>query len=170
LTAGLGAQSVGAVLRPAITATATFALYALAPWDHRPDGAAAVRLAAWLAVFAAIFLWQLHAVMRSGHPAWRAVEAVAVSVPLLLVLFASTYVVTERATPGSFSEPLTRIDAMYFTVTVFATVGFGDVAARTETARLLVTVQMLVDLVLIGVIAKVLVGAVQRRRQALAAD
>ena len=50
---------------------------------------------------------------------------------------------------------------------VFATVGFGDIAPVSEPARLLVTAQMLADLVLIGTIVKVLVGAAQRRREAL---
>ena len=42
---------------------------------------------------------------------------------------------------GNFSEPLTRTDALYFTVTVFSTVGFGDITAKTEAARLVVTGQ-----------------------------
>ena len=45
--------------------------------------------------------------------------------------------------------------------------GFGDISPVSEPARLLVTVQMLADLVLIGTIVKVLVGAAQRRREAL---
>ncbi len=31
--------------------------------------------------------------------------------------------------PAAFNETLTRIDSLYFTLTVFATVGFGDIAA-----------------------------------------
>jgi hypothetical protein len=65
---------------------------------------------------------------------------------------------------------LTRFDAVYFTVTVLATVGFGDIAAVTQTARILVTIQMLADLVLIGFVAKVLLGAAQQRRQVLLTD
>jgi hypothetical protein len=33
----------------------------------------------------------------------------------------------ERASAASFTEPLTRTDALYFSVTVFSTVGFGDI-------------------------------------------
>ncbi|MDF2746457.1 MAG: ion channel, partial [Propionibacteriaceae bacterium] len=83
---------------------------------------------------------------------------------------ASTYFTTEQVEPGSFSESLTRIDALYFSLTVFATVGFGDVYATTQDSRLLVSIQMIVDLVLIGLIAKVLLGAAQRRRGALDAS
>ena len=44
---------------------------------------------------------------------------------------------------ASFTEPLTRADALYFTVTVFSTVGFGDITAKSETARVVLIVQML---------------------------
>ena len=56
-------------------------------------------------------------------------------------------------------------DALYFTVTVFTTVGFGDIAAKSEGARILVTAQMIVDLLILGIGAKVILGAVTRGRQ-----
>jgi hypothetical protein len=55
--------------------------------------------------------------------------------------------------------------ALYFTVTVFSTVGFGDITAKTGTARLVVTGQMIADLVILGLAIKVIVGAVRRGRQ-----
>jgi hypothetical protein len=60
---------------------------------------------------------------------------------------------------------MTRTNALYFTVTVFATVGFGDITAKTEAARLVVTGQMLIDLIILGLGARVIVGAVTRGRQ-----
>jgi voltage-gated potassium channel len=60
---------------------------------------------------------------------------------------------------------LTRTDALYFTVTVFTTVGFGDIVATTQVARLVVTVQMILDLVVLGLGVRVFLGAVQRGRQ-----
>jgi hypothetical protein len=145
-----------------------FVLYARAPLGSRPDAAVGAELAALLIVFAVVLAWQIQAVMKSSRPGLRAIEVVAVSVPLLIVLFASAYFVLEKLHPHSFTEPLTRVDAAYFSVTVLATVGFGDIAPVTQVARSMVTIQMLADLVLIGVVAKVLLGAVQRRRQALA--
>jgi voltage-gated potassium channel len=65
-----------------------------------------------------------------------------------------------------FSQPsLTRMDALYFTITVFATVGFGDITPTAQTSRLLVTVQMVLDLVLIGVVIRVFLSAVDRARR-----
>ena len=57
------------------------------------------------------------------------------------------------------------LDALYFTVTVFATVGFGDIVATTQLARLVVTVQMILDLGVLGLGIRVFLGAVQRGRQ-----
>ena len=60
---------------------------------------------------------------------------------------------------------MTHTNALYFTVTVFATVGFGDITAKTEAARLVVTGQMITDLIIIGVGVKVIAGAITRGRQ-----
>ena len=48
---------------------------------------------------------------------------------------------------------------------MFATVGFGDITAKTEVARLVVTVQMMIDLVILGLGARVILGAVTRGRE-----
>ncbi len=63
--------------------------------------------------------------------------------------------------------PLTRTDALYFTVTVFSTVGFGDITAKSEVARLVVTSQIFVDLLILGLGVRILTGAITRgqRRQ-----
>jgi hypothetical protein len=47
---------------------------------------------------------------------------------------------------------------------VAATVGFGDITAKTETARLVVTGQMIADLIYLGVAIKVIAGAVRLGR------
>ncbi len=56
-------------------------------------------------------------------------------------------------------------------MTVFATVGFGDIVPVSQTARVLTTCQMVADPVLVGLIANVMVGAVRiglERRQSSA--
>jgi voltage-gated potassium channel len=113
----------------------------------------------------ALVAFQVRAIIASRFPGLRAIEALATSVPLFLALFAGTYVVIARLSPGSFTAPLSRTDALYFTVTVFSTVGFGDITAKTEIARLVVTGQMIADLVILGLAIKAIVGAVRRGRQ-----
>jgi hypothetical protein len=144
-----------------------FGLYAFAPLGQRVMGSVLAGLLGSVLLLTLVVTWQIIAVTRSPSPVLRAVEGIALSVPLLLLLFACIYFVTGQTQPGSFNEPLTRLDAMYFSTTVFATVGFGDITAASQTARALVSVQMFADLILVGVIAKVLVGTAQRRRGAL---
>jgi hypothetical protein len=98
-------------------------------------------------------------------PALRAIEALATSVALFLLLFASTYVVLATMSATNFGGHLSHTDGLYFIVTVFSTVGFGDITAKTETARLVVTGQMIADLIYFGLAIKVITGAVRRGRQ-----
>jgi voltage-gated potassium channel len=86
-------------------------------------------------------------------------------VPLFLLLFASAYVVMERLARASFTQPRTHTDALYFTVTVFTTVEFGDITARTEAAWVLVTIQMIMDLVIIVAAIHAIVGAARHGRE-----
>jgi hypothetical protein len=60
-------------------------------------------------------------------------------------VFAIVYVSMAHANPVSFSEQLSRTAGLYFTITVLSTVGFGDITARTDAARLIVSLQMLLD-------------------------
>jgi Ion channel len=107
-------------------------------------------LAIGLIALTALIVFQVRWILRSRFPGLRGIEALATSIPLFLLLFANTYVVMATISASNFSEPLTRTGALYFTVTVFSTVGFGDITAKTDTARLVVTGQMIVDLVAIG--------------------
>ncbi len=156
---------VRAVLRAVGSTIALVAIYYLLPLNRSSTGAAVTMLAIGLVVLIGLVAFQVRSIVMSPFPGLRAVEALATSVPLFLLLFASTYVVMATISASNFSEPLTRTDAVYFTVTVFATVGFGDITAKTEAARLVVTGQMIADLVIIGLGVRVIVGAVSRGRQ-----
>ena len=108
--------------------------------------------------------WQVRAIQRARYPAVQAIEGLAFAVPLFLLLFATEYYVLASATPGAFTEPVNRTDALYFTVTVFSTVGFGDIAPVTQPARVAVLVQMVADLLVLGVLLRAVTGAVQSGR------
>ena len=58
-----------------------------------------------------------------------------------------------------FSQKLDHSRALYFTITVFSTVGFGDITPTNDAARLMVSVQMLLDLFIIGVVVRLLINA-----------
>ena len=154
-----------AVLESLLIASVLLVLYYLLPLDGRWDSDAGVRLLVGVLVFTGVMVWHVRAIAGARYPGLRAAVALGMIIPLFLVLFASTYFLMERASTASFTEPLTRTDALYFTVTVFSTVGFGDIAPRSETARVVLMVQMVADLALLGAGIRVLLGAVQRGRQ-----
>lgn len=137
-------------------------LYYLLPLDNIPDSLLFLALLVELLVLAVVVAWQVRRVLRSGTPLLAAIEALAFTVPLFLVVFAAMYVGLASNSDSNFNiGPMTRTDGLYFTVTVFATVGFGDITATSQLTRGLVTVQMLLDLVVLGLLIRVFFGAVQ---------
>ena len=71
------------------------------------------------------------------------------------------------ASPALTRPPLTRILAptgRTDKTRSFSTVRFGDITAKTETARL-VTGQMIADLIILGLAIKIIVGVVKRGQQ-----
>jgi voltage-gated potassium channel len=131
-------------------------LYYVLPLDRPWNGDTAVRVLIGLLVIVGITGWQVRTIAGSRYPGVRAVEALGLILPLYLLVFASTYYVMERASVADFTQPLTRTDALYFTVTVFSTVGFGDIVPRSEAARVVLMVQMLGDFALLGAGARIL--------------
>ncbi len=159
--------AVVAVARAVVIAAGLVTAYYLLPLDKRGTAGASALLACGLAAVLLVFGWEVRVIARSPHPRLRAVEALAATLVLFLVLFAGAYYLLDRSAPDSFSEPLTKTDALYFALTTFSTVGFGDITARSQTGRVLTMVQMAGGLLLVGVAARVLASAVQAglRRQ-----
>lgn len=159
------------VLRSLITATALFTAYFLLPLKS-PAGTGIVVLVIGVLALALVLVWQIRAIVGSPFPRLRAFETLTVGVPLLLITFSAGYFLISQGDPAAFSQPMDRIGALYFTVTVFSTVGFGDITPLGNLPRLLVSLQMLLDLVVFGLVAKLIFGAVEinLRRRPPAAD
>ncbi|AUH45150.1 two pore domain potassium channel family protein [Streptomyces sp. CMB-StM0423] len=68
-----------------------------------------------------------------------------VTIPLLMIasllVFSAAYSSIARQS-GEFHGLRTRVDALYFTVATVATVGYGDITAQGQTARILVMGQI----------------------------
>jgi len=149
----------GAALRIGLTTGSLLVVYYVLPLENVGDFTALAYFLISTAVFVSALTWQVRSIVGAKYPGIRAVEAIGVALPLLVILFAIVYVSMAVADPANFSVQLSRSAGLYFTITVLSTVGFGDIVPRTDLARLVVSLQMLLDLVLIGVILKVIVGA-----------
>lgn len=159
------------LVRALLSSTLVVALYFLLPLEGTEEVPLGVTLAVALVILLGVSTWQVGAILRSDSPGLRAIEALAITVPLYILLFASAFFVMEATDPSSFSSPeMTRIDALYLTVTTFATVGFGDITATSQTARLVITIQMILNLLVLGVGIRVFIGAVQKSRRGKATD
>ncbi|MHA7238452.1 potassium channel family protein [Arthrobacter sp. TMS1-12-1] len=154
------------IVRLAAYCTIVLGLYSVIPvggFNQENPLAAWIRLVVVVLVFLAAMALELQRIMAAEIPQIRAAEAVVEMILILLCLFALLYISMSEADPASFSEPLSRIDALYFTTTTFATVGFGDITPRTDLARAVLAVQMLANLGALLLIGKVAFFAASKR-------
>jgi hypothetical protein len=116
-------------------------------------------------VFLLYLRWQVHSIHRSGAPQTRWLESVIVLGVLFVSVFARSYRILSVDDPTAFSQELNPLDSYYYAVTVFSTVGFGDIVPKLNMAKLLTMVQMVGNLVLIGLVVRVLSSAGARARR-----
>ena len=99
-----------ALLRAAGSTVVLVAAYYLLPLDQTSTWSAVTILAIGLVALIALVAFYVRQIVASRFPGLRAVEALATSVPLALLLFASTYFMMETISANNFSESLTRTD------------------------------------------------------------
>ena len=161
-----GAASPGAARTMIIVTAATvlggLALYSIVPM-HGPRSwiSLVVGLAA-VALIVPLTIRQGRAVAKSDRPVVDAIEALALLLTLLVLGFSSVYVVL-GGYPNQVAEVQTKIDAVYFTLSTLATVGFGDAHAVGQAARVIVSIQIVFDLVFITVAVRLFTTVAKRR-------
>ena len=69
-----------------------------------------------------------------------------------------------KSDPANFSEPLTCTDALELHDVIFSTVGFGDITPKVSSTRLIVSAEMLLDLVVLGAGVRIILNVVERGR------
>jgi hypothetical protein len=146
-------------LRAAATGMLVLLVYFTVPVSNKPHATVFVRLSVGLAFFVAVLAYEVRAILRSDRPMLRATDAMALVIPVFIVVFAWVYLTMSLSAPHAFSEPLNRTAALYFAVTLFSTVGLGDIAPVSQAARAVVTVQMVADLIVIAVVVRLIFGA-----------
>ncbi len=164
-----------AVARFVLTLAAVLLVYYLAPLtaDRSIAGVLFWLILALLAL-AALVAWQFRQIAHARYPTFQAAQALGLTLPFFLCAYAATYLLLAGGDPGAFTQPLSHTAALYFTIVVFGTVGFGDITPVSDVARLLVASQVLLDLVFIALVVRALFAAsrrtVTKRSEARAAD
>ncbi|MGH3331974.1 MAG: ion channel [Nocardioidaceae bacterium] len=118
-----------------------------------------VRAFASLLAFALLgWVFRLHLrwSRRTQHRVYLRIQWLLSVLYLLVLTFALVYVIVATRHPASFVGVDDRTAALYFSVTVMATVGFGDVHAADTLGQVLVTIQMVFNLVYLGTALRLL--------------
>lgn len=115
-----------------------------------------------IVLYGLFFQRQLKGVYKARFPTLRAVEALILTAAMFLAIFSMAYVTISLSNPGSFSEDLTPFSAYYFSLTVLATVGFGDISPSSVAARSVTMLQMALDIAFIAVLIRVMGGAAKK--------
>lgn len=164
LTAGERRRLLAITLaRSALAVAGLLAAYYVAPFGAGSDEQIAVEAVVGGVIVLLALALQIRGVATADYPTLRAVEGLALVVPLVILVFAATYLMLSASDGSAFTEHLDHTGALYYAVTTSATVGFGDIAARSDAARIVVMIQMVASVVVLGLIVKLLLGSARRR-------
>lgn len=94
------------------------------------------------------------------------IDSLALAIVLTVLLFALTYYTLSTTRSGQFDELTTRVDALYYSLTVATTTGFGDVSAQSQLARVLVSGQLVFNMLIVATAVPLLTRTVRERRAA----
>lgn len=146
-----------------LTSALIIALYAVIPVPASDESP--VMMIIVLTVLAAIYIvatmWAAMHISRAKRPVLSGTMILSVMLTTLIILFALSYLTLSITDPTNFNVPLDKISALYFTMTILATVGFGDIHATSHAAMIAVMIQMVAGLTLFTVVARILVSAVR---------
>jgi formate-dependent nitrite reductase membrane component NrfD len=138
--------------RPALLLAGLLTAYYAFPddWDGEPVAVALglAAVAAGLALLATMMVKELVSVHR-GDPG-RGMRVLAMLLVLLIMASSLTFFLIEEANPEQFDGLQTRTDALYFTLATMSTVGFGDVHAKGQLARVLVCLLIVFDVAVVA--------------------
>ena len=155
-----------ALSRSLLALVLTIVIYSTAPLPGDVPGPIGLTIFSVVGVwFVVVLVRQIRVFVQTHGQRQVRFEALATSLYLVVITFALIYDVLAK-THFAFAGLCNRVDGLYMTVATLKTVGFGDVHATGQGARIIVTVQMGFDLFFVAAFAGLVSGIVAQRRSA----
>lgn len=157
-------ESLGKRLTLATTAVAALAvLYTVMPFESDLWWLGALL---GVIVVLSILPWtyrRVKEILISDRPFLDGAIVVGLIIAMLVLSFSMTFYAIAHHNPGAFQGLDTKIDSLYFVVTTLGTVGYGDIHPVGQWARAVVTMQILFNFAMIGLVIRVVASAAQHR-------
>jgi hypothetical protein len=102
-------------------------------------------------------------VLRADQPLAEAVAALVVTATIAVIGSSGMYYAMAKSDPGQFTSLGTKVDGVYFAVTVMTTTGFGDIVPTTQPARLVTTFHIIFTVAFLGAAFRLIRWATKSR-------
>ncbi|MEV6388736.1 potassium channel family protein [Nocardia xishanensis] len=164
----------GHVLRNAAALLCALLFYYGVPIDWDRDVDLPGRILGFAAFLAGVggLIWltvrRIERYLRAPLMTGGRVDGILLLLCVVAMFFALFYYRLGVHYPGQFEGLSTRTDALYYTVVTLGTVGYGDVHAIGQAARIATMVQIIFDLIVIGSLLAIVSTGVARRLEVAA--
>lgn len=157
-------KSIRAWIGVGIFITILLVFYAMVPYEN--DGIpahVAIVFCVGLVLFTLLlgYLVVRNNIGNSSQDRWLRLIVTIAGLIGCLVFFALSYRQLANSVPSEFVGLSTMIDSVYFTVATSLTVGFGDVYASGQLARLMVIFQMVFTVIVLAAAGRSIAGILQ---------
>lgn len=122
----------------------------------RVDRSLPVRILVLVVVLGGLAVLVIRQMRRADDPVGRLVVVLLV----VVMTFAGGFYALAQ-TPGQFVGIETRTDALYFTVVTMTTIGYGDIHASGQAARVVVMLAIVFNLVFVAALGSSIVGRIR---------
>jgi len=153
-------------VRLAATMTLLITLYFVVPVSQEDPGGPVVRGLVTLVVLVALAAAVLAQVRMAASDPARHIDGLVTVIIAVWLIFSLAFYLMAQHQPDQVAGLHTRIDGLYFAASTMLTIGYGDVHATGQLARVLILVQLLFDAVFVALAVTMLTTRLRSRAQA----
>ena len=137
-------------------------LYFLVPVSSDVHGGPVARGILAVVVLAVLVLGMVQQLRVHVLDGDRRADGLIIAIMVTVAVFALAFYSLELHNPGQVDGLKTRVDALYFTASTMLTIGYGDVHATGQAARVFILVQIVFNAVFVATAVALLTTRVRR--------